>query len=714
MPACHSGDARGRDIGIEAKSETVRPLPGNPARNLAPAISDIGFGSKAGEVERAIFETRRADIGIDAGIALGIAPGGGDGRTVDTDRHGTAERGVAGFQIDGKSDRIIALRAQGQRPVEPSSRQCEVTRNAVLTQRQPATDAGAIDVEPIDRDTGRSGFGQDKAERAVERAEQRTARHVKREALFSRGKRDAHILKSGRGIGVCQHQHRLRAVCRELGIDRERPIIRLPSAARQCGSGAVATRHDLAVQPRLDPLAGDSHVAQHQRLIRPDPQRAGKADFIARQIDDGGIADPVQHPGQVRAQAPRHRRAELGEDLGGRRHLARIINRQLARAYRSGQRIGPGGNVPAQRKGRRKAGKGDPCGIGGKRLALGIIDERSGHLALNKPRIGLRVAGRHARGCQRQGHRKLRPVETGQPFLHQLFRFHSAGFEPSDRKPMIDPEIAECAGDVGGKTGILEAPALAQQIGVAQHHAGARAFDPVIGKIHHPCRSQSKRLRDHRAAPFDHTVIEREAGGERDLRPQRAGQHIFACQLRAQAAQNADHAGFIGDPERRHRRRARICRSFAGQTACHRCAAPALPGAVPRNARGIAGLEPGKAGQHAIGRCAEIGGQIETIAVGLGIEQQGDPVARAQLGLGIKQRAPFADIDAGLKVGLFVARRRHPLGDHQILDRELVHADVEIGQQRRIGIPGKQCGQPLQPPAPRGNLADVEPAPQPA
>ena len=713
LPARNGGDAVGRDIGVEVEREAVRPLARDPAGHLAAAVYDVRLRGEVGEVEPAIFEPVAADVGIDAGIALGIATGRHDAGAVDADRHPAGKSGLARGDIDSEAHRPLALRPEGECPVEPAARQREIARNPCLAQHQAAGDIGAVDIKPLDRDPRRTVLGQDKAEHAVERPEQRSARNIEREALGGRGERDADVLQPRSGIGIGQHQHAARAIGGEFGIDGEGSVVGLPTTAGQRGARAAAARHHLAVEPGVQPRAGDRHVAQDHRLARAHAESALEADLLAGEIDDGVVADLRQHAGEIGAQAPRHGWAEFGEDLGIGGHLARAVDLEPARGDRASQRIGPAGNVAAQRQRRVQPGEDDPRRIGRKLLAFEIIGQQARHPALDEARIGLRVAGGDPLGRQRHWHLHHLAVEPREALLHQPLRLDPLRHQPSDCQPVVDGEIAEGAGKVGGKARLLEAPAFAQQIGNAQGGAGARAFDAVVGEVDYPCPAQIERAGDHGGAALEDAVLKREAGRDRDLRPRSTGQQVLARKAGTHPPEHADLARVIGDLKGGDRRPGDGFPVRHRQAPNKRRPAPLAPCPVARDARVVAVGKARKARQHAACGGEVIGFEIEAVAVRLGIDQHRDPVLRAQPRARVHQRAALADIDLGERIDPLGLTGGNALGDDEILDRQLVDADVEIRQQRRVGIAGQQFGQARQPPAPRGHLADVEPAPQP-
>ena len=227
---------------------------------------------------------------------------------------------------------------------------------------------------------------------------------IKPEPFVAGRKRHAHILEARCWQRIGQHQHRARAIGGDFGIEGERAIVRLPPAPRQRRAHAIAARNQLAIKLRVEPGGGDRHFAQDYRFACPHAQRAVKSNLLARQIDDGGIANRGQHARQIGAQAPRHSGAELGEDLGIGGDIARAINLEAARGYRPRQRIGSGGHIAAQRQHRFKPGEGDPGIIGIKPLARKIIGQSAAQPPFDQSRIGQRNACRHPLSRHRQRH----------------------------------------------------------------------------------------------------------------------------------------------------------------------------------------------------------------------------------------------------------------------------------------------------------------------
>ena len=273
---------------------------------------------------------------------------------------------------------------------------------------------------------------------------------------------------------------------------------------------------------------------------------------------------------------------------------------------------------------------------------------------------------------------------------------------------MLDAEIVERPRQTCDEHAALDPEVLSEQIGIAQREAHPCAIDHLVGKVGPAADPRIETVGDRGGAALDHAVGQRETGRERSGIAQRAAGESRRAETAAPLAQHAVAACVIGDAECRDR----LVRC-APDRPRHRRAAPALPRAVADDPRRIAAIELRQPRQHASGRGERIARKLEPVAIGLGIEQQREAVARTQPRVCIDQCAALADIDFGGEVRPLVARSGEPLGDHQILDHQPVHPDVEIGQQRRIGVAGEQFGQPRQPPAPRGDLADVEPAPQP-
>ena len=272
---------------------------------------------------------------------------------------------------------------------------------------------------------------------------------------------------------------------------------------------------------------------------------------------------------------------------------------------------------------------------------------------------------------------------------------------------MGDRQIIKRAGQIGGNLCALQPQAASQQIGVAQGQQHARSLHRLVSQINHAPAAPVERAGNSGGAPFDHAVIQRERARQRHCIAQRPRRQRSLAQQRTQLAQHAVFPGMIGDLKGGNR----------GAISAHpprdRHAAPARPAAVTDDPPVIPGGEACQSGQHPACRSAIVARQIKPVAIGFGVNQQGNPVLRAQPRIRIYQRAACADVHCGGQIGAFITRRGNPLGDHQILDPEAVYPDIEIRQQWRVGIAGKQFRQPRQPPAPCGQLADIKPAPQP-
>ena len=283
---------------------------------------------------------------------------------------------------------------------------------------------------------------------------------------------------------------------------------------------------------------------------------------------------------------------------------------------------------------------------------------------------------------------------------------------------MVDREIAERAGQIGGEARILEAPAISQQIRIAEGEAGPCTFDQIVGEIgSHPRPAQIECAGDQRGAALQHAVFEREAGGERYRLAHSRGQSRHRRKAAGRTWPSTPYlpASLLirkAGNRRSGPRPRSLAPTIAAPPPCRASAAKFRP---RQCAHHYPGLKPGQPGKDATSGRQIIGLQIEPVAIRLGIEQQGDPVAarpdlpwrRSGRGLRGYRPSPEDWARSACEVATPSAITRSSI-------TKPVHPDIEIGQQRRIGITGQQFGQTHQPPAPGGELADVEPAPQPA
>ena len=112
-------------------------------------------------------------------------------------------------------------------------------------------------------------------------------------------------------------------------------------------------------------------------------------------------------------------------------------------------------------------------------------------------------------------------------------------------------------------------------------------------------------------------------------------------------------------------------------------------------------------------RCERVEIDIEPIAVGLGVHQQREPVARAQSATGGEIDPSVTDIGLAIEVHPVRPVVHHAARDAKVVEFEAIDPNVEIGQDRRVGIARKKLGRAQQRPAARHQLAHVEPAPKP-
>ena len=142
-------------------------------------------------------------------------------------------------------------------------------------------------------------------------------------------------------------------------------------------------------------------------------------------------------------------------------------------------------------------------------------------------------------------------------------------------------------------------------------------------------------------------------------------------------------------------------------------ALPARPVAPAGDARGDRLVGADQAGDEAVARPARRQGDVEPVLLRHRVEVEDQPVAAGEARRGEGARV---EADLGAAVGdldpAVEAEQVPPPGhrriDQQPADAQVADVDVDVGQQRRIGIAGAQRGQPAQPRLGNVELADVD------
>ena len=140
---------------------------------------------------------------------------------------------------------------------------------------------------------------------------------------------------------------------------------------------------------------------------------------------------------------------------------------------------------------------------------------------------------------------------------------------------------------------------------------------------------------------------------------------------------------------------------------------PFRPGAITLDARSVTGLGPYQPCNDAAARGRVVQIHVELVAIGLRLDQQGEPVFSPKLAGRLHEDAPRPDIGPGIEIDTVRAVVDDALRNRQIVDFEFVDPDIEVRQDWRVGIAGQKLWHTRKRGAPSSKLADVEPAREP-
>ena len=122
-----------------------------------------------------------------------------------------------------------------------------------------------------------------------------------------------------------------------------------------------------------------------------------------------------------------------------------------------------------------------------------------------------------------------------------------------------------------------------------------------------------------------------------------------------------------------------------------RATLPRLPASAPVDARGQRRLQRRHRGHHAADGCRQFGVHVEHVAIGDRIQRQpqavatGDPRPAQRRGVRHQLRAAIGDMHCAIDTQ-HMRLARHRLRQHQPADVQPVHIDIQVGQQRRVGV----------------------------
>ena len=173
-------------------------------------------------------------------------------------------------------------------------------------------------------------------------------------------------------------------------------------------------------------------------------------------------------------------------------------------------------------------------------------------------------------------------------------------------------QIAECAVESGRKARVAERHTLAQHIRVAHTDDEFQVLCAVGCEVDQSICIEAQSAPDQGRPAIESAVVDRQIGLQRDIIAQRARGDAGEKIGRIELAQQAEAARLVGYAHGRH----------ALFVAAHQqSAGPLRPGSIAAQPRGIGMVEARQCCQRAIGGRSKIEGEIEIVAIGLGVEQ---------------------------------------------------------------------------------------------
>ena len=195
---------------------------------------------------------------------------------------------------------------------------------------------------------------------------------------------------------------------------------------------------------------------------------------------------------------------------------------------RTGQRIGPGGNIAAQRQRCLQTGKNHPAIVDIQPLECCVIDQQASQPPVYQLWVRHGIASRHPLRCHHQWQRQRSPVKARTAVLHQPAHGNAAGHQLRHIDTVLDHEIIKITAEIGEKFCTFKAEHIsAQQISIAQGHHYPCTVDRIVSQIDHAAAAQVNRAGYSCSAPFDHAVLKREVARQRQCLAQRTTDQRF-------------------------------------------------------------------------------------------------------------------------------------------------------------------------------------------
>ncbi|MCY1171669.1 hypothetical protein D9M73_117900 [compost metagenome] len=428
------------------------------------------------------------------------------------------------------------------------------------------------------------------------------------------------------------------------------------------GDDAVRVIADIRRHHRIS--TEETARAVIEDLRGPGRDMAGDAETAARhrhhfgvgaQRDDADAIDPVIiHPPVERTAIEAG--LQISDDQGGRVDLVRT-DPQIVRQ----QRIAGDGNI--------------------------AIDRDSVEQATRR-----RIESGHARSAGGERHDDMVGIHPRQPRRVELLNLRLAKAQHGGRHDIIDGWRREFSIEHDARRHIAPAQIGGDRAGGQQLRIDRELPKTALGKVEQALGIQRQRIGAQRPRQRHAPLIER--GGERDLHARRGqpGERIGRARLRLGRA--AGIQARIGEAAHGEGAAVRGQRQIGEGRAAQRAgrlALPRLPATLAANAEIERGLQPAHAGDHAGCRGNQMRIEVQPVCIGHGVELEGQPIAARNTAPGQRRdagghlRAPLGNV--GRAVDLEdVDRPRHRLREHHPRDRQSPDINVQIGQNRRIGV----------------------------
>ena len=270
---------------------------------------------------------------------------------------------------------------------------------------------------------------------------------------------------------------------------------------------------------------------------------------------------------------------------------------------------------------------------------------------------------------------------------------------------MLDRQVAERSVEICRQRRVLKTETVAEQARIEQPRVDCKIAEAVASKVDTALPGPLNGAGCHLDRTVKFAAYQRAPGAQRHFLPQRILRQSAEDLCRICLPQQTVLSAFIGQPEG--------CEPFIAAPD-YQCAVPFAPRAVAKNTRRVTGVRPNQSSQHSAFGRAVIKVQIELVAIGLRIDQRKQAVFFAKVALRLHEHAAIANVRLCKEVNHRALFADYAGCNGETVDFETVDTDVEIGQNGRVRIAGQQFRHSQQRAAFRNQIANVQPAIDPA